>query len=151
MPMPRRNPPFWGELAHLQERLHQLIEQALVGVGEDLQGEGAAGCWRPTLDLVETEDAFLVHAELPGVLRQDVELEVEGQWLELAGERHMPGGERGFLRLEGSYGRFRRRLELPAAVDPDGVAAELRRGVLKVRLPKRRPAAGSRVEIEDER
>lgn len=145
--MRRRNPPLWGELAHLQERLQQLFEQALVGAGEELQGEGAAGCWRPTLDLVETADAFLVLAELPGVRRDDVQLEVEGRWLELAGERRMPGGERGFLRLEGSFGRFHRRLELPAAVDADGVVAELERGVLEVRLPKRRPATQATVEI----
>jgi HSP20 family protein len=145
----RRPSTPWSELARLQERLNLLFEQALVGAGEELHEEGAAGCWRPALDLVETRDALVVFVELPGVAREDVNLQVHGRWLELSGERRMHEGEHSFQRLEGCYGRFRRRVELPVAIDPDGINAELRSGVLEIRLAKPRPSPGSRVEIEE--
>jgi HSP20 family protein len=129
----------WHELGSLQERLGRLLEEALLGGGELPPGGPAAG-WRPVVDLVETADAFVLYAELPGVERDDVTLESDGRSLELAGQRRPP--EHGFLRLEGSWGSFRRHLELPEAVAADAIEAHFRNGILEVVLPKRQAAAG---------
>jgi HSP20 family protein len=123
----------WFELARLQERLHELVEQATGGRG----GVGTGPAWRPAIDLVESPDAFLIYAELPGVRRENVELKVEDGWLELSGHRAPePSGEQGFLRMESAQGSFRRRIQLPAPFDGDAVEARLRRGVLEIRVPK---------------
>src|SRR6185503_7167505 len=115
MPRPRATAPR-SELSRLQERLNKLLEQALVGGGGGMPPGGPQGLsgWKPLFDLVETNDDFILYAELPGVRRD--------------------------LRLEGSYGPFKRRLELPEPVDPQRIEAKLRRGILEVTMPKRTPA-----------
>ena len=145
--MPRRNPGSWSELARLQERLSRLLEQAALG-GEPPVGDGeASGGWRPVLDLLENEEGYLLVVELPGVAREDVRLEAVGRSVELSGHRRPAASGQGFLRLEGHYGPFRRRVELPSAIDPDTVEASLRGGLLEVRLPKFQGAG--RVPVEE--
>jgi HSP20 family protein len=134
----------WNELGSLQERLGRLLEEALLGGGDLPPGEAAAS-WRPLVDLVETADAFVLYAELPGVAKQDVTVESDGRSLDLSGQRRPP--EHAFLRLEGSWGPFRRRLELPEAVDSDGIEARFRRGILEVILPKRREAEAGAMQV----
>jgi HSP20 family protein len=129
-----------GELTRLQERLNKLLEQALVGGGGEMPQGGPSG-WRPLLDLVETAEDFVLYAELPGVKRSDIQLDSDGNSLELSGQRKPVGGERGYLRLEGSYGTFKRRLDLPEPVDPERIVARFRRGILEVVMPKRTSAA----------
>lgn len=138
--MTSKAPPMWGELARLQERLNHLFEQAFLGAGEDVRPEVGAGAWRPAIDLVEADDGYVLFVELAGVERHEIELVTQGGWLELSGERRMRDGEPSFLRLERRYGPFRRRIELSEGIDSEGITARLRRGVLEVRIPKRRPA-----------
>ncbi|HEV8240997.1 MAG TPA: Hsp20/alpha crystallin family protein [Thermoanaerobaculia bacterium] len=140
MARPPRTAPR-SELSRLQERLNKLLEQALVGGGGAMPpgGPQALAGWKPLFDLVETNEDFILYAELPGVRRDDVQLDSDGRSLELSGQRRPLGGERGYLRLEGSYGPFKRRLELPEAVDPQRIEARLRRGILEVVMPKRAP------------
>jgi HSP20 family protein len=138
MARPRSSAPK-TELSRLQERLNKLLEQALVGGSGGVPpggGQQGLGGWKPLLDLVETSEAFILYAELPGVRRDDVQLDSDGRSLELSGQRRPLGGERGYLRLEGSYGTFKRRLELPEPVDPERIQAQLRRGILEVTMPK---------------
>ena len=146
--MTRRPTMPWPELAGLQERLGKLLEEALMGGGE-MGGAGPAAVWRPVLDLLETQDAYLVYAELPGVGRSDVTLESDGRTLELSGVRRSP--EHGFVRLEGSWGPFRRRLELPEPVAADRIEARFRRGILEVLLPKRHAAEGGAAPVGEGR
>jgi HSP20 family protein len=146
--MPRRPRQPWHELSSLQERLSRLLEEALLGGGGELPAGAPSGGWRPVVDLVETSDAYLLYAELPGVERQDVTLESDGKVLEVAGQRRTPA--LGFLRLEGSWGSFRRRVELPEAVAPEGIEAQFRRGILEVRLPKRRSAPPLTVTVTED-
>jgi HSP20 family protein len=124
-----------SELSRLQERLNKLLEQALLGGGGEVPAGGPTG-WQPLFDLIETADAFVLYAELPGVRRSDIQLDCDGRSLELSGQRRPLGGERGYLRLEGSYGPFKRRLELPEPVDSERIAARFRRGILEVAMPK---------------
>ena len=143
----RPRPAPQSELSKLQERLNKLLEQALLGGGDMSPPGGQSGLagWRPLFDLVETAEAFILYAELPGVRHADVQLDSDGHWLELSGQRRPVGGERGYLRLEGSHGPFKRRLDLPEAVDPELIVARFRRGILEVVMPKsQRPDAATR-------
>lgn len=136
----------WSELSRLQERLNELLEQALVGMREGV-GEGRVGTWSPAVDLVETTEGFVLFAELAGVSRDDIDLRIDGRRLDLSGERRPVDGDRSFLRLERHYGPFRRRVELPADVDGDRIDARVRKGVLEVRLPKKGALETRQVEI----
>jgi len=149
-----RNGTF-DELSRIQERVQSLFEEVLLrsGVDDATAGGGALypGSWTPAVDLLETDRAFLLYAELPGVEREDIDLTVEGRRLELSGRRRPLDAEQAFARLERSYGAFRRAFDLPTAVDADGIGASLEHGVLRVTLPKRAPdAADCRVPISGE-
>lgn len=138
------------ELTRLRERLHAVLQEALLR-SPFAGGAGVPpGSWSPSTDLVETDGAFVLSIELPGVERDDVELtapEDGARWLEVSGHRPLPP-DASFARMERSYGGFRRRFDLPAAIDVDGLKAELDRGVLTVTAPKR-PTART-VAIENE-
>jgi HSP20 family protein len=90
------------------------------------------------MDLVETEDAFVLRADLPGLSESDVNIELEDNVLTLSGNRKAEHEERkeGYYRVERASGSFSRSLTLPEGVDPEAVTATFDRGVLEVRIPK---------------
>ncbi len=141
---------YLEELARIQERINSLFEQALLPADyEDPEG-GLPGTWAPAVDIIETEDAYLLYAELPGVRREHIQLQVRDRRLELSGRRHNFGENRNFLRMERSYGPFRRTFELAAPVDTDGISADFQQGVLRVHIPKRVVPGATRVPVKDE-
>jgi HSP20 family protein len=135
---------YLDELTRIQDRINSLFEQALVSAEFEEREGGAPGSWAPAVDVIETEDAYLVFAELSGVRREDVDLQVLGRRLELSGRRQPAAEHRNFLRMERSYGPFRRSFELGAAIDADGISAGFEQGTLRVHVPKlpARPRAG---------
>jgi HSP20 family protein len=105
--------------------------------------------WIPAMDLVETEDHLVLRADLPGLDREDIEIEVKDNVLTVAGERkaeHEEKGE-GFHRVERAFGRFSRSLDLPHGIAAEEVDARFDRGVLEVRIPKPEERRPTRVEI----
>ena len=101
-------------------------------------GSAVARRWIPAMDLVETDDHYVLTADLPGLTEGDINLEFEGDVLTLSGERTSEHSERkeGFYRLERSTGTFSRSLTLPEGIDPEAVTATFDKGVLEVRIPK---------------
>jgi len=135
------------ELGRLRDRLHAVLDTALLR-SPFAGGAGApAGGWAPAVDVVETDTTFILSVELPGVVREDVELSADGRRLEVAGERPQPP-DGSFALMERSYGPFRRVFELPSPIDSEAVSAELVAGVLTVTVEKRAP--GRKVPIETE-
>lgn len=105
--------------------------------------------WVPAMDLVETDDHFVLRADLPGVTENDVTIELENDVLTIAGERqakHEEKGE-GYYRIERSTGSFSRSLTLPEGIDPEAVQADFDNGVLEVRIPKPEQAKPRKVRI----
>jgi HSP20 family protein len=94
--------------------------------------------WMPAMDLVETEDHFVLRADLPGLSEEDVTIELEDRVLTISGERKAEHelSKEGYHRVERAFGTFSRALTLPEGIDPDAVAATFDRGVLEVRIPK---------------
>jgi len=111
--------------------------------------EREARRWVPPVDLVEAEDHFVLKADLPGLSEDDVALEVQDGTLTISGERKTEheSGERGWFRIERSFGSFSRSLTLPDGVDAAAISAEFDRGVLEVRIPKPAERKPRRVEI----
>lgn len=112
-------------------------------------GEGAGRRWLPAMDLVETEDHFVLRADLPGLSEDDVDIEVEDHVLTISGERKAEHEDRkeGYHRVERAYGHFTRSLTLPEGIDPEAVEAHFDRGVLEVRIPKPEQRKPRRVAI----
>ena len=99
---------------------------------------GALRRWIPPMDLVETEDDFVLRADLPGLSEEEVNIELEDNVLTISGQRKAEHEERkeGYYRVERASGSFSRSLTLPEGVDPEKVSANFDRGVLEVRIPK---------------
>jgi HSP20 family protein len=112
-------------------------------------GATSAQRWVPPMDLLEADDHFVLRADLPGMAEDDVSIEVQDGTLTISGERatEHEHQERGWFRVERSFGRFNRSLSLPDGVDADGVSAEFERGVLTVRIPKPEQRKPRRIEI----
>ena len=90
------------------------------------------------MDLVETEDHFVLRADLPGMSEEDIRVEVESGTLTVAGERKAEHelSKEGYHRVERAFGAFSRSLTLPRDIDPEAVTAAFDRGVLEIRIPK---------------
>ena len=110
---------------------------------------GAGQRWMPAMDLVEAEDHFVLKADLPGLTEDDVAIEVQDNVLSISGERkgEYERKERGFYRLERSFGKFSRTLTLPEGIDADRIAAKFEHGVLEVSIPKPEERKPRRISI----
>jgi HSP20 family protein len=113
-------------------------------------GNGGARRWIPAMDLVETEDHFVLKADLPGLSDEDVHIDVEGDVLTVSGERKSEHEDKreGYVRVERAFGAFRRSLTLPEGVDAEAVTARFDSGVLEVRIPKPEQRKPRRVAIQ---
>lgn len=135
---------YLQELDRIQRRVDELFESVLAG--REYAGREPGGGWQPAVDVLETAEAFLVRAELPGMRRENLDLEVHGRRLTLSGRRDPADDRHRYQRMERAYGPFRRSFELAGDVDAERIAAVYRRGVLEVTIPKR--VARKTVELE---
>ena len=131
----------WRELDDLESRLLRLTQD--VGNGETVAG------WRPAVDLTESDEDFRLTAEFPGMSVDDVDVAVEEGDLVLRGKKEMAEEKEGenYHVTERSYGEFYRRFTLPSSVDAERIEAEMKDGVLRVRMPKSEKEAGRKIEI----
>jgi HSP20 family protein len=109
-----------------------------------------AAQWSPQIEVFEREGNLVVNADLPGVKREDVEVNVDDDVLTIRGERRQEHREtdRGYLRTERNYGSFFRQIPLPSGVDPNRVEASFDDGVLQVVVPAPRNEQQRRRRIE---
>jgi HSP20 family protein len=137
----------WEPLRELSSLQHEM--NRLFSAFETPSGNSGARRWVPAMDLVETEDNFVLRADLPGMTQDDVKIELEDHVLTISGERKAEHSERqeGFYRVERSFGTFSRSLTLPKGVDAEGVSASFDQGVLEVRIPKPEAVKPRRIEI----
>jgi HSP20 family protein len=135
------------ELSSLQTEMNRLFNAAFESPSGG--GNGGARRWTPAMDLLETEDEFVLRADLPGLSESDVNIELEDNVLTLSGERKTEHEEKreGFYRMERAYGGFSRSLTLPKGIDPEAVTAAFDRGVLEVRVPKPEQRKPRRINI----
>jgi HSP20 family protein len=105
--------------------------------------------WSPAVDIVETEDELIVKADLPDVRLEDIDVRVENGTLSLKGERKFEKelADKGYHRIERSYGSFMRSFSVPSSVDTEKVSADYKSGVLTVTLPKKEAAKPKQVKV----
>lgn len=106
--------------------------------------------WSPAVDISETQNEFLLKADLPGMKREDVKVTLENNVLTVEGERRheSESTDERTHRIERFYGGFCRRFTLPENTDPDAIRAESRDGILVVHIPKRATPAEKAKQIE---
>ncbi len=106
--------------------------------------------WVPAVDIQETENAYVIKAELPEISKEDVKVEMLDGVLTIEGERRQEKEEKGkkFHKVERSYGKFMRRFALPTEIDATKVQAEFKDGVLNVELPKTAAAKPKAIEVK---
>jgi HSP20 family protein len=124
------------ELASIQNEMNRLF--GTVFDAPNPSNGNTLRRWMPPMDLVETDDHFVLRADLPGLAEGDVSIEVEDNVLTVSGERkaeHETTKE-GYHRVERAFGTFSRSLTLPDGVDAEAVTASFDRGVLEIRIPK---------------
>jgi HSP20 family protein len=136
----------WSELEQLHEQMGRMLQNAFTGLG-GLGGFGRLASWSPPLDLEETDEAFVAEIELPGVNKDDVDVELAGDQVHVHGE--IKQRERtGILRHQTRrLGTFDAVFSLPAEVDADKVSADLKDGVLTVHMPKAPEARPVRIKV----
>lgn len=135
-----------SDLDQLNERMRRLLEQTFGGAWSPLLIEPLG--WAPPVDIEEQDDAFLVEAELPGVQRNDINIELVGNELAITGEIKERERKGILRRRTRRIGRFEYRVRLPDQVDPEKIDADLKDGLLTVRVPKTEKAARRRIEVK---
>ena len=133
------------EMTKLQDEINKAFE----GVGRRFLPAETNAVWTPAVDLFEDEGTYVLKAELPGLSKEDIELQLENRTLTLRGERKMEKEvkEEAYHQLERSYGRFVRSFTLPTAVEERKITANFKEGVLEVIVPKAEDAKPKLIAI----
>ncbi|MCM2317503.1 MAG: Hsp20/alpha crystallin family protein, partial [Thermoanaerobaculia bacterium] len=139
----RLNP--FQEMRRLQDEFNRLLDPGFPFEN----GELAAANWVPAVDIEETPETLRVIAELPGMRREDIQVEFENGMLTIRGQRarEEEKKEKNFHRVERSFGSFARAFRLPATVDAERISASYEDGVLKLEMPKREESKARRIQI----
>lgn len=138
--------PFEG-LNRMQARINGLFEESLRPHASSNTHGG--GFWLPPVDVLESKDSYLIRAELPGMKKEDFNLEVKDGTLSLSGERKFEEPANGveYHRVERIAGKFSRSFSLPQTVKSDEIRASYRDGILEVHVPKTEEAKPKQIAI----
>lgn len=144
VPMIRRNRSPWSDMRNLQREMESLF----TGLGLATHSQDL---WSPPVDVEESAEELVLRAELPGMSRDEIDIELEDGVLTLPGEKKYEKKEESAqgLLYERRWGTFSRRFTLPRAVVADGVTADLSDGILTIRVPKAEEAKGRKIQIQD--
>jgi HSP20 family protein len=124
------------ELQDVSSRLNRIFGRTERADSDN--GMLAVADWMPSVDISETDTAYLIKGEIPGVKKEDVKVTIEDGMLTIQGERKQEKEEKGkkFHRVECSYGSFMRSFRVPDDADESKVKAEFKDGMLNVTLTK---------------
>lgn len=134
--------PF-NELTTLRNRMDRLWSRMT-------EEEPALANWSPTSDVLETKDDIVIKAELPGIEPKDVDVQIENGVLSIQGQRdaETETEDKGFRRIERTYGTFFRSFLLPPNVEVEKIAATFVNGLLEVRMPKKEEAKPKSIKVD---
>lgn len=134
-----------GLLSKLHDEMNHLFEP---GSLSDLTG--ASGVWTPAVDIKEEENRYVIHADVPGIKPEDIEVTLERGVLTVRGKReaHSQAGQDGYRRLERYRGEFARHFALPDTADEDRVDAKIKDGVLEVVINKKESSKPRRIAVK---
>jgi HSP20 family protein len=121
----------------MQNRFNHLFDDSFFRPGRS-DDDLSLGTWHPVVDMYDEDDRVVIKAELPGVDKKDIAVDLKDRVLTLSGERAYDneGKEENYYRRERAYGKFQRVFSLPADVDSDKINADFKDGLLIIEVPK---------------
>jgi len=133
-------------LNRIQSRINDLFDETF---GRPRLTQPATNLWYPAVDILESKDAYLIRAELPGMKKDDFNVEIKDGTLTLSGERKFEEPANGveYHRVERVSGRFTRSFYLPQTVKQDGIKAVYRDGILEIHVPKADEARPRQISV----
>ncbi len=140
----------WKDIGSLQERINRMIDDTIKTL-YPTDGEGLEkGTWAPAVDIYETNDSFVVSADLPGLNKDEIQIDLKDNTLTLKGEKKFEEkvSKDNYIRVERAYGSFVRSFTLPQNVDPEKIKAKYKDGVLEVTIPKKEEAKPKQIKVE---
>lgn len=128
----------------LQDRINRLFNEQTANQPESASNRA----WAPVVDVIETQGELIVRAELPGLKKDDIEIQMTGESLTISGERKFDEANKdNFIRVERPYGRFSRSFTIGVPVQSDKVSASYTDGILEVVVPKAEEVKPKKIEI----
>ncbi|KRT66044.1 MAG: Heat shock protein Hsp20 [Candidatus Dadabacteria bacterium CSP1-2] len=140
----------WKDFGSLQERINRMFDDTIRTLyptdGEELE----KGTWAPAVDIYETNDSFVVSADLPGLNKDEIQIDLKDNTLTLKGEKKFEEkvSKDNYIRVERAYGSFVRSFTLPQNVDPEKIKAKYKEGVLEITIPKKEEAKPKQIKVE---
>ncbi len=146
----------WEEFREFERRMNRLFRDfwgmrpRLPARERALEPREELGLIQPFTDILETDKEIVVSAEIPGVAKDDISINVREDSIEISAEtkREEEEEKEGFIRRERSYGRYYRSYALPSPVNPEEAKATYKNGVLEVRMPKTEVKKGKIVKVD---
>jgi len=139
---------FEGEMARLRDRMNRLFSDfSKEAERPELLNEAE---WTPALDVLEDKDNITIRADMPGMEPDEIDLSISGDVLHISGERkrEIDRNDENYHAIERGYGKFHRRVDLPAPVEVDNIKASYKNGVLTVKLPKIKGKDTGAIKVE---
>ncbi|HEX6095878.1 MAG TPA: Hsp20/alpha crystallin family protein [Thermoanaerobaculia bacterium] len=132
------------EMTTLRNRMDRLWSRM------SAEDTAAIADWSPVSDVIESKDEIVIKTELPGIDEKNVDVQIESGVLTIKGERNAEKEteEKGYRRVERSYGSFLRTFALPPSVEPEKVSASFTNGLLEVHLPKKEGAKPRSIKVD---
>ncbi len=139
----------WGLLNQLHGEINRLFDARVPSYGDE-RDQLATTDWVPAVDIREENERYLIHADVPGVNPEDIEVNMENGVLSIRGQRQSESSEEreGYKRVERVRGSFFRRFSLPDTADGDAISAKCKDGVLEIAIPKQAKVMPRRIKVE---
>lgn len=140
----RRGPS--SDLRNLQREVDRIFNNFL----SPRSGQAESAVWSPQTDLVETDDEYRIHLDMPGISRDDITINYQDNTLTVHGTRREEQREETaeFVRTERAFGEFHRSFTLPRTVDAEAIEANFDNGVLSIHVPKTEKSKKKKIEIQ---
>jgi HSP20 family protein len=140
----------WGLLNQLHGEIDRLFDTRMGRYGED-GSQLATSDWVPAVDIREEADRYVIHADVPGVDPEDIEVHMEDGVLSIKGERQSESEEERehYKRVERVRGSFFRRFSMPDTANAEAISAKSKDGVLEIVIPKQEKLQPKRIQVEN--
>jgi HSP20 family protein len=127
----------WREMETFQNPFGNFFNEPFF-VKSWLNDEAGMGRWEPAVDIYDDKDKIVIKAELPGVDKKDIKVDLKEHVLTLKGERSYENEEKedNYYHKERAFGKFQRAFRLPVNLNPEKINADFKDGVLKIEIPK---------------
>jgi HSP20 family protein len=127
----------WREMVTMQDRMNRVFGDSQTGAGFG-DGQLEMTNWHPMVDIYDRGEKIVIKAELPGLEKKDISIDVKDRVLTLKGERAYDNETKDeeYYRRERAYGKFQRSFTLPDGLDPEKINADYKDGLLSVEIPK---------------